>query len=77
MPFMTFIDSRGVESSINDFQLFLSEKLFSILSQNEEHCAASMGSRASLILSSRFQAQIIIRKINANIALKRNYLFHR
>lgn len=67
---MTLIDSLGVESSINDFQLLLIEKLFNNLSQNEKHWAASIGSRASLILSSRFQAQKIINKTSANIPLE-------
>jgi hypothetical protein len=70
MPFMTLIEFGEVESSINDFQLLWSEKLFNTLSQKLLHCAASIGSSASLILSSRFHAQNTIKNITNSVQLK-------
>lgn len=70
IPFMTFIESFVVESSINVFQLFCSEKLFKTLSHMVTHCAASIGSKASIILSSRFHAQNMIRRTMINMELQ-------
>lgn len=74
---MTLIDSLGVESSISAFQLLRMEKLSRILSHAVTVSAASTGFSASLIFSSRYQAQSTIKTTTANIALERHSLvFH-
>lgn len=67
---MTGIESFEIVLFISDFQLFCSEKLLRILSQNVLHCAAKTGSFASFIRSSRLHAQNTITKTTANIKLK-------
>lgn len=69
MPLMTLMELAVVVSSINDFQLFCNENDFNILSQKLLHLAVSIGSIASLILSSRFHAQIMIKEMTVSMQL--------
>lgn len=77
MPQMTLMEFGEDVSSIKDFQLLCSEKHLRTISHTLLHCAASIGSNASFILSSRFQAHKTIVKMISSTTLARGKNIHK